>query len=215
MQLTLARLPWAAQAGAGLGVSAACAVCFHLFWATPVREDLAARERALAKAHRDVAAAANTRSRIPEGRRAVAALAARLEALRGAATHDADATAVLRTVQVLAEESGLWITSFKPAPPAIRESMTEWSVALEFDGTYASVVAFLQRVADEPRLLGVTGLRLRAHERPNEESTLTGACRLTAFVLHDAATVEEASAATPPQVGRTATREHTAPARLR
>src|SRR5918994_949336 len=126
MQFTLARLPWAVQAGAGLGVSAVCAVCFHLVWASPAREDLAVQERALAKTHGDVTSAVTTLRRLPDARRAVGALAVRLQAL--------------------AEESGLWISGFKPAPPATGEHMTEWSVAVEFDGTYVSLVAFLQRV---------------------------------------------------------------------
>jgi Tfp pilus assembly protein PilO len=214
MQFTLARLPWAAQAGAALGVSAACAVCFHLFWATPAREDLAARERALATARGDLAAAVNAARRVPEGRRVVAALGLRLEALRGAGARDVDAAAVLRQVQVLAEEAGLWITGFKPAPPVLRESMTEWSVALEFDGTYPGVTTFLQGVADEPRLLAVSGLRLRAHEHPEEESTLTGACRLTTFVPRDAIAAARAKPGTSPQVRRTLTAELAAGARL-
>ena len=198
MQLTLARLPWAAQAGAGLGVSAACAVCFHLAWAAPAREDLALQERALAKAHRDVAAAVNTQRSIPEGRRALAALAVRLHGLSGAHPPGGDAAAVLREMQLLAEASGLWITGFKPAPPATRDAITEWSVDLEFDGTYAGLLAFLQRVGDDPRLVTLSALRVRAHERPQEDSTLTGACRLTTFVARDAV-AEGTTESLPPQ----------------
>lgn len=214
MQFTLARLPWAAQAGAGLGASAACAVCFHLFWATPARADLAAGERALAGARRDLAVAVNAARRLPEGRRVVAALGLRLEAIRGAAPREADAAAVLRDVQVLAEESGLWITGFKPAPPVIRDSMTEWSVALEFDGTYASVVTFLQGVADDPRLITVSTLRLRAHEHPEVESTVTGACRLTTFVPRDAVAARGARPGSTAHVRRTSARESAAVAGL-
>jgi hypothetical protein len=212
MQLTLTRLPWAAQAGAGLGVSAACAVCFHLAWATPAREDLAVRERVLAKAHADVTSAVTAQRKIPEGRRALAALAGRLQALNGPARPGGDGAAVLREMQMLAEASGLWITSFKPSPPATRELMTEWSVALEFDGTFASLLAFLRRVGDDPRLVALSALRVRAHERPEEETTLTGACRLTTFVSHDA--VARGSTENPPEVHRTASAEHAAGAVL-
>jgi Tfp pilus assembly protein PilO len=207
-QFTLARLPWPAQAGVGLGVSAACAACFHVFWAAPVRDDLALRERALATAHRELAAAMTAARRLPEGRRAVAALGARLDALRGADVHNADGPAVLREVQAFAEESELWITGFKPTPPAHREGVAEWSVALEFEGTYASVVAFLQRVADDSRLLGVSALRLRAHEHPDGERTVTGACRLTTFVPYAAAAAADVAPGTASPVSRTGTGEH-------
>jgi Tfp pilus assembly protein PilO len=206
MQLTLGRLPWAAQTAFALGLSAACAVCFHLAWATPAGEDLAVQERALAKAHGDVRSAVNTRRMLPQGRRALARLAVRLQGLRGDAPPGGDAAAVLREMHALAEASGLWITGFKPAPPATRELVTEWSVALEFDGTYASLMAFLERVGDDPRLVAVSALRVRAHERPEDESTLTGACRLTTFVLHDAGA--KGSTESPSQVRRTARAEH-------
>ena len=208
MQFTLARLPWAAQAGVGLGLSGACAICFHLFWVTPVSEALAAREGALATAHRDLAAAVTAGTRLPDGRRVVAALGARLAALRGADPGDADAATILREAQALAEESGLWITAFKPMAPAIHESVTEWSVALEFDGTYAALVAFLRRVADDPRLLGVSALRERAHERPEEESTLTGACRLATFVPRNAIAADDPPPGTAPRVRRAIAGEH-------
>jgi Tfp pilus assembly protein PilO len=214
VQFTLARLPWAAQAGVGVGMSAACAACFHLFWATPMRDELASQERALATAHRNLAAAVGAEKRLPEGRRRLAALRSRLEGLRGADPRDADPAAVLRGAQALAEQSGLWITGFKPAPPAVRGSVTEWSVVLEFDGTYASVVSFLQRVGDDPRLLGLTALRLRAHERTEDESTLAGACRLTTFVLGGVAAAGDAKPATATPVHPTPTREHAAAAGL-
>jgi Tfp pilus assembly protein PilO len=214
VQFTLARLPWMAQAGVGAGMSAACAACFHLFWATPMRDERASHERALATAHRNLAAAVRAEKRLPEGRRHIAALRARLEKLQGADPRDSDAAAVLRAVQALAEQSGLWITGFKPVAPAVRGSVTEWSVVLEFDGTYASVVAFVQRVGDDPRLLGLTALRLRGHERTEDESTLTGACRLTTFVLGDVAAARTAKPGTAAPVHQTVTGEHAAAAGL-
>jgi hypothetical protein len=85
---------------------------------------------------------------------------------------------------------------------------------LEFDGTYASVVAFLQRVGDDPHLLGLTALRLRALERPEDESTLAGACRLTTFVLGGVAAAGDAKPGTAAPVHPTATGEHAAAAGL-
>ena len=209
MHFTLARLPWAAQGCAGLAVSAACAACFHLFWAIPAREHLRAQERALAAARRELVAAVTAGRKLPDSRRVVAALGVRLEELQIEAPSEADAPAVLRAVQALAADSGLFITSFKPTPPVIRDSMTEWSVALEFAGTYATVMAFLQRLADDPRLLGVSALRLRAHERPENESTVTGECRLTTFVPRDLRATRVEKAGTPPKrsIGELATGE--------
>ena len=62
----------------------------------------------------------------------------------------------------------------------------ERSVTLEFDGTYAALVRFLQAMSDYPRLVTVTALRLRAADQPADGATLTGSCRLTAFISSEA-----------------------------
>ena len=78
-----------------------------------------------------------------------------------------------------------------------------------------ALVAFLRRVADDPRLLGVSALRVRAHERPEEESTLTGACRLATFVPRNAIAADDAPPGTAPRVRRTTAGEHAQGAGLR
>jgi hypothetical protein len=107
---------------------------------------------------------------------------------------------VLRGAQTIAEESGLWITGFKPAAAVASQHGTERSVTLEFDATYAAVEGFLTRLADHPRLVMVGALRLRAADQPSEETTLTGSCRLTTYVPRNAP--DGAAAGAPEPSGR-------------
>ena len=66
-----------------------------------------------------------------------------------------------------------------------------------------------------PACLVVSALRVRAHERPEEESTLTGACRLATFVPRNAIAADDPPPGTAPRVRRTATGEHAQGAGLR
>jgi Tfp pilus assembly protein PilO len=194
MQISISRLSWRAQAGAAVAVSAAGAVCFHSFWVQPARAAVAAQERALIAVRRDLGQAALTAKRLPEARGLVAELTRRLAQMRGEGHAQGDPAAALRAAQALAEASGLWITSFKPVPALTPESVSESSVALEFEGTYAAVMAFLQGVAEDSRVITVSRLRLQGQEQPSDETTVTGGCRLTTYVPQDA------PAATPPAV---------------
>jgi Tfp pilus assembly protein PilO len=87
----------------------------------------------------------------------------------------------------------------KPVPALRRESVSESSVALEFEGTYAGVMAFLQAVAEDSRLVTVSSLRLHGQEQPSDESTVTGGCHLTTYVPHDGLAAAGAPAVSPRQ----------------
>jgi Tfp pilus assembly protein PilO len=182
MQLTLARLTWKQQAYVGAGVSAAMIGCFHVFWLGPTRAALAAQQRVLAAARRELAMAAATERSLPELLRRQHVLNERLAALDAAAPTALDAPGAMRDVQATAEDAGLLITRLTPAPAVARDAETEWAVTVEFEAAYQDLVRFLQAVADEPRLLTVTALRLHSPATPADGITVAGSCRVTAFV---------------------------------
>jgi Tfp pilus assembly protein PilO len=203
MQLTLARLTWKQQAGVGLGASAAVIGCVHVLWLGPARDGIAAQRRTLATLRNDVARAGMTERTLPDLQQLQGALRLRLAAVHAAAPREEEVPEVLREAQTIAEESGLWITGFKPAAAVASQHGTERSVTLEFDATYAAVEGFLTRLADHPRLVMVAALRLRAADQPSEETTLTGSCRLTTFVPRRARDGAAAAAPEPsPRAGQ-------------
>ena len=198
MELTLRRLTRKQQVTVALGGSVALVVCVHLFWVTPVQAANALQRQALAALRSDIARARTTERTLPEVRRLRDGLQARVAALHAMVLRESEVAAVLRDAQAMAESAELWITGFKPAPALAGEHGMERSVTLEFDGTYAALVRFLQAMSDYPRLVTVTALRLRAADRPADGATLTGSCRLTAFISNEApeATRREGDAST-------------------
>jgi Tfp pilus assembly protein PilO len=170
---------------AGVGVSAALVGLVHLFWLGPARAGIAVHEQALSIVRGDIARAAVVERTLPALQRLHDALTVHSAALHAGRSGEPSVPGLLRDVEEMADESGLWITGFKPGSPVIREALTEWSVALEFEGTYAGLVQFLQAASDHPRLVTVTGLRLRTHQQPVEDLTLAGSCRLTTYVPVD------------------------------
>ena len=115
-----------------------------------------------------------------------------------------DAPGALRDVQAIAEEAGLSITRLTPAPAVVRDAETEWTVTLEFEAAYNDLVRFLQAVADEPRLLTVTALRLHSPGTAADGITVTGSCRVTAFVHRHATEAPGHADSTPDAATRTA-----------
>ena len=197
MQLTLSRLTWKQQAGVGLGVSAAVLGCCHLLWLGPARDGAAAQRRTLAALRNEIARAGMTERTLSDLQQLQGTLRVRLATVHAAAPRDDEVPEVLRGAQTIAEESGLWITGFKPAAAVARQDGTERSVTVEFDGTYAALERFLTRAADHPRLVVVATLRLRAAAQPSESTTLTGSCRLTTFVSRGARSGPAAGAPEP------------------
>ena len=204
MQLTFARLTWIQQAYVGAGVSAAMIGCFHVFWLEPARGALVARQRALTAARRELAEAATTERSIPDILRRRHVLNERLGELDGAVPAALDAPGALRDVQAIAEEAGLSITRLTPAPALVRDAETEWTVTLEFEAAYNDLVRFLQAVADERRLLTVTALRLHSPGTAADGITVTGSCRVTAFVHRHATDAPGHADSTPNAATRTA-----------
>jgi Tfp pilus assembly protein PilO len=182
MRFAITQLSSREQVGVALVVSAAAIACYHLLWLGPARAGMAAREQALAAARVEIARAEAREREAPDVQRVHRALAARADVLHAAAASTPDAPGILRDVQAMAGESELWVTGLKPVPPVGREHVIESSVALEFEGTYANVLRYLEAVAEYPRLVTVTDLRLHAHPRPGQEVTLAGSCRLVTFV---------------------------------
>lgn len=188
MQITLARLSRKDQVRVGLCTWSAVATCVYAFWLAPARASLGVQKQSLAAVSADLARTVVTDRPAPDVQQRRGALETRLAALQAVIGEGADAPRILRHVQEMAAESELWITGYKPVPAANREFLTEWSVALEFEGSFPALLHFLQATGEYPRLVAVTGLRLRSHPQATGGATLTGTCRLSAFVRRDSPT---------------------------
>ena len=188
MDLGLNRLPWYGQVGAFVAVAALMYGAFYLYWVVPRQEGIAVRQLELDGLRRDISGALAITSRLPEFEAEVAELEGRLDILRTVLPERRDVANLLRQIQDLAIRSNLTIQGFTPQAVAARELPApheEWPIRLQFEGTYHNVGLFFDRISKLSRIINVSGVSIRALEPPELNSTITGECIATTFVLLD------------------------------
>ena len=182
----LTKLPLAAQ----LGVSAVIAflLCggFYYFWYSGAVETQKKQEAKLAELQKQIRALEATANKLPEFQREVQALEARLETLKRILPPEKEMPDLMRRVQYLAAQSSLQIRKFNPAPPVQKEFYQEVPVALDFEGTYHNLGAFLDRVSRMSRLVNVGNVRVKAQSRPSINNTIAASVVATSYVYLDA-----------------------------
>jgi type IV pilus assembly protein PilO len=182
-KFSLATLPWKAQLAVFVGLSLAGAGAFYYFYEMPLQVRLAASEQQLSTVRGRINKGLTTARQLPEFRKQVADLQARLDGLKPILPDEKDAADLLRRVNTLAVESNLTIRSFTPQPIATRTMHAEWPITLELEGSYHNLGLFLDRVSKFPRIINVGGLDIRGKNQPSPNSTIDVTCTATTFVL--------------------------------
>lgn len=206
MQLSLNKLPWKAQVGAFLVVAAAALGGFYWYYVQDVQADQASRQQKLNALKADIAKGSATARQLPQFRKDVAELEARLDSLRAVLPEEKDVGDLLRRIQTLATQSNLQIKGFKPAPIVTKQMHAEWPINLELDGTYHNLGVFFDRVGKFSRIINVGGVRIKAKDKPEPGSTIGVVCTATTFVLIDPQVAAKSAAK-----GKTPARPGTAP----
>ena len=174
MELSLTRLPWYGQIGA-----------FVYYYEMPARADFASRESQLVGLRKDISMGVNTARKLPEFKRQVADLEARLNNLKAVLPQEKDAADLLRRMQTVATQSNLTIKSFKPAPTVTKQLHAEWPINLELEGTYHNLAIFFDRVSKFTRIVNISGLDVKGKDKTDSNTTIQASCVATTFVLLD------------------------------
>ncbi len=193
--LSLTKLPWKTQLAIFLGLSLVGAGAFYYFYEMPQQTAIAAQRRELDGIRARINKGLTTARQLPEFRKEVDALQARLESLKPILPEEKDAAELLRLVQTLAVQSNLVIRGFKPQPISTREMHAEWPISLELEGTYHNLGMFLDKVSKFPRIINVGKLEIQAKTQPDSSASVDVSCTATTFVLIDPAV----AAKTPPK----------------
>jgi type IV pilus assembly protein PilO len=200
--LSLNRLPWHGRLAAFVVLSLAGAGAFYYYYEAPRQEAIAGRERELATIRGRIEQGLAAARKLPEFRKQVGDLEARLESLRPILPEQKDVGDLLRRIQGLATQSNLIIRGFRPQPIATREMHAEWPISLELEGTYHNLGLFLDRVSKFPRIINIGGMVLAQHDPPTSAVTMDIKCTATTFVLVEApaaaATAKKPAAKAPP-----------------
>jgi len=183
MELSLTRLPWYGQVGAFVLLALGGVGAFVYYYEMPARADFSSRESQLEALHKDIAMGVNTARKLPEFKRQVQDLEARLSNLKAVLPEEKDAADLLRRMQTVATQSNLTIKSFKPAPTVTKQLHAEWPINLELEGTYHNLALFFDRVSKFTRIVNISALDVKGKDRPDGSVTISASCVATTFVL--------------------------------
>ncbi len=203
--LSLSRLPWYGQLGAFVAFCAAGVGGFSYYYESPRQDVIAGRQRELAAMQARIDDGRTKARQLPEFRKQIGDLEARLDNLKPILPEQKDVGDLLRRIQELATQSNLIIRGFRPQAIATRELHAEWPISLELEGTYHSLGMFLDRVSKFPRIINVGALALTPHDPPTSSVTLKISCTATTFVLVDASAAPAKKPAGPVNPGAPAT----------
>src|SRR5262245_20907060 len=153
----------------------------------PAQQRIAARTGELDKIRAKIDKGLATARQLPEFRKEVSELQARLDSLKPILPEEKDAADLLRRVHTLAVQSNLTIRTFKPQAITTRELHAEWPISLELEGSYHDLGMFLDRVSKFPRIINVSGLAIAGRPDPQPTRTIAVTCTATTFVLLDPA----------------------------
>ena len=180
---SLAKLPWYGQIGVFVVLSLVLAGGFYFQIETPSQEAMATRRTELASIQMRVTNGQAMARRLPEFRKEIADLEARLEVLKPILPTDRDAGDLLRRVQTLAVQSNLTILGFRPQAIALNEMHAEWPISLQLEGNYHSLGVFLDRVSKFPRIINIGAMNLVAKNPPTGSASMNIGVTATTFVL--------------------------------
>ena len=182
-KFSLANLPWKVQLAIFAALSLIAAGAFYYFYEMPVQERLATRQQELATIRGRINKGLTTARQLPEFRKEVAELQARLDSLKPILPEEKDAADLLRRVNTLAIESNLTIRGFRPQAISTKQMHAEWPITLDLDGSYHNLGMFLDRVSKFPRIINIGGLDIRSKAQPTGTETIEVTCTATTCVL--------------------------------
>ena len=183
--LSLAKLPWYAQLGAFVLIAAGLAGAFYYFIEAPRQVELAAQTRELSDIRGRISKGQAMARQLPEFRKEIAVLEARLEQLKPILPDERDVGDLLRRVQTLATQSNLRVLGFRPQAITTREMHAEWPIALQLEGNYHNLGLFLDRVSKFPRIINIGSMVVTQKDEPTATASMLIAATATTFVLVD------------------------------
>ena len=193
----LSKLPWYGQIGVFIVISAILAGAFYYQIETPAQEAMAVKQTELDGINLRIQQGQAAARRLPEFRKEIQELEARLEVLKPILPTDRDAGDLLRRVQTLAVQSNLTILGFRPQAITLNEYHAEWPISLQLEGNYHNLGLFLDKVSKFPRIINVGGILVNAKSPPTATASVNIGLTATTFVLIDNAPAPSAAAKGP------------------
>lgn len=181
--LSLQKLPWYGQIGAFVGIALALAGAFYYFYDMNQQAELDKQAKELSAIRGRISKGQSMARQLPEFRKQVGALEAKLESLKPILPDERDAGDLLRRVQTLATQSNLQIRGFRPQAITTKEMHAEWPISLQLEGNYHNLGLFLDRVSKFPRIINIGNMQLAAKDPSTAAASMTINATATTFVF--------------------------------
>jgi type IV pilus assembly protein PilO len=185
MDISLSKLPWYAQIGLFVVVSAGAVFGFWNFYVSEVQTDIEMRQSRLTALRADIARGNATAKQLPQFQAQVNELEARLESLRQVLPEQKDVADTLRRIQGLATRSNLAIQRFQPGKVVQQKMYAEIPYKLQAEGTYHNLGAFFDQISRFPRIINVSEISIKTKSPAEPGRTITAECVATTFVLQE------------------------------
>src|SRR6185436_2833907 len=164
--LSLAKLPWHLQIAAMVAIAIGVGSAFYYFYEIPQQTEITAQAKELSDIRGRITKGQAMARQLPEFRKEIGTLEARLESLKPILPDERDVGDLLRRVQTLATQSNLQVRGFKPQAITTKEMHAEWPIALQLEGNYHNLGLFLDRVSKFPRIINIGNMVIAAKPEP-------------------------------------------------
>jgi type IV pilus assembly protein PilO len=182
----LTKLPLLAQLGIAVVIALVILGAFWWFWYSPKDTEAAGMEQQLADLRQQNRALEATSNKLPEFKREVQALEARLDLLKRILPPEKEMPELMKRVQYLAAQSNLRVSSFRPSPVRQSEFYQEVPIALQLEGNFHNLGAFLDRVSRMSRLVNLGDLKIAGESAPTVNNTIKVTATATTYVYKEA-----------------------------
>src|SRR4051812_27408626 len=155
------KLAWYYQV---LVVAGFCGLLMGLFWyqfLSPMKTIIAGKKTEVAQLQVQVAKSQQEERVFAQFKADSEKLEAQLETLKSVLPQEKETDQILRQAQHAAESSALKIIRLGPRATIDHDVYTEWPIDMEIIGTYHNVGSFLDKIRLLPRIVNISGLRIR------------------------------------------------------
>jgi type IV pilus assembly protein PilO len=164
----LARLPLIAQLGVSVVLALLLIGGFYWLYYKEALAQQKQKEAELAEMQKQIRALEATANKLADFQREVQMLE------------------LMRRLQYLAAQSNLAVLKLAPARPVQKDFYQEVPIAIDLDGAYHNMGAFLDRISRIPRIINVGNLKIKAQSKPTVTNTVGISAVATTYVYQDA-----------------------------
>jgi type IV pilus assembly protein PilO len=182
----LAKLPLVGQVGIAVVLALLVVGGFYWLWYKDALQQQQTKENELADLQKQIRALEATANKLAEFQREVQMLEAKLEGLKRSLPPEQEMPDLMRRLQYLANQSNLAVLKFDPTTPQQKEFYQEIPIAIDIEGTYHNMGAFLDRISRIPRIVNVGGLKIKSQSKPTVNKTIAVSATATTYVYKDA-----------------------------